>query len=137
MEIKIPTRYSKMGVKELLPIAQKWVNKYVRLRDSQNGYFKCISCGQINPTSELNAGHYLPTTYGPTRLNPINIWGQCIQCNFHKHGNQEAYRANLIKKIGLAEVEKLEITARMRHKFDRLTLILTIQEFQQKCKELE
>lgn len=132
----IPAIYKNKSVPQLIQIAQKWFNKMIRLRDSENGRFKCISCGQIKSVDQMNAGHYLPTTYGSVRFNPLNCWGQCISCNMHKHGNRVYYRKNLIEKIGLEEVEKLEVIARMRHKFDRTGLIMTIIECKQKCKKL-
>lgn len=135
-QVKIPTRYAKMGVKELHKPATEWFNRYIRLRDSQDGYFKCISCGQIKPLDQMNAGHYMASTYGPTRYNFLNVNGQCIRCNQHLHGNLIEYKRGLSRKIGLDQVERLEIIARMRHKFERSTLIYLILECQQKCKEL-
>lgn len=135
MEAK--NRYSNKTPKELIPIAVRYFHKYIKLRDSENGHFKCISCGQIKPIDQFNAGHYMASTYSATRFDPLNVSGQCIACNCHKHGNLIFYRKGLIEKIGLAEVEKLEMIARMRHKWDRYTLIDIIQTYKAKCKELE
>ena len=33
---------------------------FIRLRDAMpNGYFKCISCGQIKPFEQADNGHYI------------------------------------------------------------------------------
>ncbi|MGB1651176.1 MAG: recombination protein NinG, partial [Acidimicrobiales bacterium] len=40
---------------------------------------------------------------------------QCAQCNNWKSGNLTEYRSNLIKKIGLEEVERLEGSQKPRN----------------------
>jgi len=83
---------------------QKQCNRYIRARDNGN---VCISCQK--PPKKINAGHFLSTASHPElRFNENNIWLQCEHCNSYLSGNQALYRINLIKKIGLKEVERLE-----------------------------
>jgi hypothetical protein len=82
-------------------------NAWIRLRDAG---LPCISCGR--PASwqgQWDAGHYRSVGSSPaTRYDPFNVNKQCDPCNVHLSGNLISYRVNLIKKIGLAEVERLE-----------------------------
>jgi hypothetical protein len=49
------------GVPKLLRTLESIFNKFIRLRDTKGhgdgAYFKCISCGEIKPVSQMNAGH--------------------------------------------------------------------------------
>jgi hypothetical protein len=40
-------------IPKLTAKAQKVFNAYVRQRDSDNGYFTCISCGQVKATESV------------------------------------------------------------------------------------
>ena len=107
------------------------VHPYVRRRDAENG---CISC----PTGKVEqAGHfYAAGHFERLRYNLDNIHGQCLQCNYYKHGNLISYRINLEKKIGPERLEALDREAALskaerRFKFDRLTLIFIIEEYKQ------
>ena len=82
-------------------------NAWIRARDAG---LPCISCGR--PASwrgQWDAGHYRSVGSNPaSRFDPLNVNKQCGPCNVHLSGNLIAYRAGLVKKIGLAEVERLE-----------------------------
>ncbi len=59
-------------------------SEYIRLRDtaghSKEGYFRCISCGQIKPYSQADCGHYIGRQHMATRYNEINCNAQCRNC---------------------------------------------------------
>lgn len=82
-------------------------NAWIRARDAG---LPCISCGR--PASwrgQWDAGHYRSVGSNPaSRFDPLNVNKQCGPCNVHLSGNLIAYRAGLVKKIGLSEVERLE-----------------------------
>ena len=90
-------------------------NTYIRMRDKD---LPCVSCG-VFVAEEFHAGHYLPTTFQVLRFNEFNVWKQCSRCNTHLRGNITAYRIELINRIGLAEVEKLE---NKRHEISKLSI---------------
>jgi len=98
---KIKTRGTHL--KEL----QAAFNAWIRLRDAA---LPCISCGR--PASwkgQWDAGHYLSRGSSPAiRFDPANVHKQCLPCNRHQSGFLVAYRVNLVRKIGLVEVERLE-----------------------------
>lgn len=78
---------------------------YIRERDRGQ---PCICCGK--PISDQNqAGHYLESGNNPKiRYDEDNIHLQSLRCNFFKGGDSGSYRINLIQKIGLERVERLE-----------------------------
>ncbi len=89
--------------------AQAAVNKYIRARDRHK---PCVSCGSM-PGDKLggsfDAGHYRSRgSASHLRFNLLNIHKQCVKCNRFKSGNAVDYRIELIKRIGLDNVEKLE-----------------------------
>lgn len=111
--------------------AQKWFNRYIRLRDKNT----CISCG--NTTRKMDAGHYKPTGRNAAlRFNEFNTNCQCVICNQHLSGNLIKYRENLIKKIGLSQVIKLEQNNDIKkYSVEELKEILCM--YKNKCKEME
>ena len=85
--------------------AQAAFNRYIRFRDTA---LPCISCLRHHD-GQWHAGHYRSTGAAPhLRFDESNVHKQCQPCNTHLHGNLIAYRVNLIAKVGLAEVERLE-----------------------------
>lgn len=80
-------------------------NKYIRLRDQDDG---CISCGSKSAYA-YHAGHYRSIgSAGHLRFNEQNCHRQCSACNTHLSGNLIRYRLGLIRKIGIHAVETLE-----------------------------
>lgn len=92
------------------------IQKYVRLRDSdEKWYWNCIVTGQRLHYKKANGWHYISASYKKTALNPDNIHLQSPGSNkamsmWDKTADYHLrlYRENLIKKIGLDRVLKLE-----------------------------
>ena len=85
--------------------AQRWFNKFIRLRDDKE---PCISCGRYH-TGQYHAGHYRTTAAAPQlRFDERQVWKQCSPCNNHLSGNIPKYRPSLVAKLGLATVEEIE-----------------------------
>lgn len=113
--------------------AQTAVNAYVRLRDAN---LPCISCGRHHE-GQYHAGHYRSTGSSPSlRFDLANIHKQCQPCNTHLHGNLIPYRVNLIQKIGIEEVERLEGPQEPK-KYSVEELKEIISTYKQKLKELK
>ncbi len=89
--------------------AQAAVNKYIRIRDINRG---CISCGvelKVEYGGTYDAGHYRSRgAASHLRFNLFNIHGQCVKCNRYGSGMAQDYRIELIGRIGLSAVERLE-----------------------------
>lgn len=127
------------SVSQLIKILTTHFNLYIRLRDGKDGYFICISCGNPKPQEQIQAGHYLSAGHNASvRFDEDNVHAQCTRCNMHLSGNQIPYRQNLVKKIGLEAVEKLEMRAKMRgFKWCRYTLLSMIEKYKDKVKEFK
>lgn len=137
MDIKTIKRYQKKSISDLIKIATKHFNQFIRLRDSKEGYFKCISCGVTKSTSKMHAGHFLSAGHHSiVRFDERNVHGQCEHCNTFLSGNLIRYQEGLEKKIGKDEVVKIIMKSRMRgFKWDRFGLIDIITTYNQKCKD--
>jgi len=117
-----------------LKLAEKEVNRYVRLRDK---YKPCISCETTNQSIQYHAGHFKPVGNNQQlRFNTTNIHKQCARCNNHLSGNLVPYRENLIKKIGIDKVEALE-SDHTTKKYTIEYLHRTIKVFRKKIKLYE
>jgi len=90
---------------EHLKDAQTAFNAFIRERDKKE---PCISCGRHHK-GQYHAGHYRSVGACPElRFCELNVHKQCSACNNHKSGNILEYRINLVKKIGVDNVEWLE-----------------------------
>lgn len=110
---------------ERLKEAQAVFNRFIRLRDAG---LPCVSCGHPDDGSrQRHASHYKSVGGNPElRFNPLNCHASCSICNNYLSGNLVPYRVELIKRIGLEEVEKLE----SKHK----PLKLTVDEIRELTK---
>lgn len=87
-----------------------WIDKldkvfsmYIRLRDSKEfkfAYARCISCGEIKPISDFDAGHYISRNCFALRWESQNVWAECKKCNRFHGDHLIGYRKNLILKLG-------------------------------------
>lgn len=83
-------------------------SKYIRLRDVMpNGYFMCISCGQIKPFDKADCGHFFSRTHMATRYDEDNCNAECSACNRFSADHIATYQINLVRKIGQKRFEKL------------------------------
>lgn len=129
--------------KKLLQKDHRWLkkkaievfNRFIRQRDSKDGLFICISCQKTKGVHQMNAGHYYPSVHESTRFDEDNVWGQCLYCNFHKHGNLTNYRMNLERKIGKEKLEGLDWLHSQKTKRTRYDLVQKILEYKQKISE--
>tara|TARA_R110000772_G_scaffold42318_1_gene98326 strand:- start:21732 stop:22277 length:546 start_codon:yes stop_codon:yes gene_type:complete len=113
--------------------AQVPFNKYIRLRDQSE---PCISC-QRHHAGQYHAGHYISVgASGSLRYNELNCHKQCAPCNNHLSGNIVHYRVNLIKKIGLEQVEALENDHEIK-KYSRDELIDIKELYSKKARKIE
>lgn len=110
--------------------AQKIFNKWIRQRDSKDGYFICISCGCLKPVEYMDAGHYVPIKNGSfLRFNEDNVHGECSYCNRFDEFHLIGYRKNLIKKIGIEKVNYLESNSRKVQKWTKSDLCTIIAKY--------
>lgn len=120
----------------------KIFNEFIRLRDTQIGqgtkFFICISCNLPKGLDQMHAGHFLSAgEHESIRWDEHNVNGQCMYCNYYKHGSPVKYRANLVRKIGAKAVEALELKCHNRSKMNRFEVELLIQQYTEKVKQLK
>jgi len=85
--------------------AQKVFNEFIRERDKAE---PCISCQRFHQ-GQYHAGHFVSVGSRPNlRFDEQNVHRQCAPCNNHLSGNIIHYRMNLIKKLGVEAVVRLE-----------------------------
>ena len=120
-------------VQELMKKAQKAFNAYIRERDKGK---KCISCSAVLK-GKFDAGHYIASgSCKALTFNEVNVHGQCVGCNQHKHGNLIGYREGLVLKLGNEVVEELEKRRHDQVKYTRDELRQIEKDYKQKVKEL-
>jgi len=119
--------------KDYIKLLQVTFNTFIRLRDKD---LPCISCGVLK-CEEFHAGHYIASTYQYLRFNEFNVWRQCSRCNTHLRGNLISYRIELIKRIGLEEVEYLENSRHMMLEITIPDIKDLIIKYKEKIKELK
>ena len=88
---------------------------YIRKRDyDAMGYVTCISCGKKDTIENMDAGHYIPKTYGLSiYFHEKNVHPQCTACNRFRRGNLTAYAIALRKRYGESILEELD---ELKHK---------------------
>ena len=113
--------------------AQASFNAYIRERDKA---LPCVSCGRHHD-GQYHAGHYRTTAAAPQiRFDERQVWKQCAPCNNHLSGNIANYRPELIRRIGLEQVEDIENNSELkRWTIDELKQIKA--EYKAKLKELK
>lgn len=143
MEAKTIQKYRNKPIPSLRKTAKKWFHQFIRLRDCDDyGYATCISSGNsIKYGKQLQAGHYYPAGQNPAiEFNEDNVHSQSLQDNYFKHSNAIEYHKNLIKKIGLERVQKLDeivgIAKRNGFKQDRFFLIEIIEKYKMKVQKM-
>lgn len=137
MDSKTIQKYSIKTIPQLLKIATTHFNRFIRERDTDdNGFGRCISSGQSLkvPSRNAHAGHFYSGGKFPAlKFNEDNVHLQGKSDNYFNGGNQLEYRKNLIKKIGIERVEKLDqiadISKRQSFKWDRIYLIEIIEKY--------
>ena len=126
-------KYKDKSLPALVKLADKYFNRFIRLRDAEKG---CVSCdtGKVEHASHL----YSAGNYKALRYNENNVNGSCEKCNTHLRGNLLEYRTRLVIRIGEAEVDKLEYLAAQNKRngfpVERLSIIETIITYRNKLK---
>ena len=117
-------------IPKLTAKAQKIFNAYIRQRDSEDGYFTCISCNQTKTTDLMDAGHYVPVKGSSAlRFDEYNVNGECKSCNGFDQFHLIGYRRNLIDKVGERKVMELEMQHRSIKKWSRTELNEIIEKY--------
>ena len=122
-------------IQQMAQRVQKVVNQFVRLRDAGK---KCISCHKILK-GKFDAGHYYNSNnHWNVRFNAdLNIFGQCVTCNRHRHGHLIMMRKGLIERIGENTLDHLDSIAHMTRKFSKIELQEIMNIYKERIQELK
>jgi len=107
------TKPKKKNKKQLWKTAWEVFSGYIKkIATDWRGYCRCYTCGKIMNTEnsgEIHAGHFRHGKHKENYFNPKNVKIQCRQCNYFG-GDRivKQYTINLIREIGMEEVEKLQ-----------------------------
>lgn len=114
----------------------KAFSDYVRLRDYKR-YGHCITCLKTKDYSELQAGHFLAAGNCGFGLlfDEQNVNGECPHDNAFNKNHQVDYRKNLIGRIGLVDVERLEQRYRDSHYGGKIAKEWSKKEYEAKISE--
>ena len=121
--------FDKTGIKvkkkpDLVAKLDKVFSRYIRLRDCMpNGYFRCISCGQIKPYAQADCGHFHSRRHMATRFDEDNAHAECRACNRFSADHLIQYEKNLKAKIGQLRFDKLAWRASQSKKWTDFELI--------------
>lgn len=135
--------FDKAGVKvkkktNLVDKLDRLFSRYIRLRDVMpNGYFRCISCGQIKPYEQSDCGHYFSRRNMATRFDEDNAHAECRNCNRFKADHLHNYNLNLIDKIGLKRFNFLVYKSNTIKHWSDFELEELIKMYKMKISDLE
>ncbi len=106
-------------------------SKWIRQRDSdENGYAKCISCGEYDHWTDMDCGHYIDRKHMSTRFDEENCNAQCRVCNRLQDGNLEGY----LKAIGTSLAEDLVRRKYQVQKYNTIDLRALIDKYKKQLK---
>ncbi len=112
-------------VSELTKKAQKEFNSFIRERDKDK---PCISC-EKELVGKFDAGHYFNTQYSSVRFDENNVHGQCVNCNYHKHGALLEYQVGIEKRIGGIELFDLHQKAHEKRTYTKEELRIITKKY--------
>lgn len=134
------TTPKKPSVATLTRKLDKVFSEFIRLRDSKPygyKYFRCISCGQIKPFEQMDAGHFVSRIHKATRWDEENVNGECRACNRMSADHIIWYQRNLEAKIGRGRVDMLVARGRQTKKWSAWELQLLIDHYKQEVEKLK
>lgn len=125
-----------MADRKLIKKLDTVFSKFIRLRDSQNGYFKCCSCGQLKPIEQADAGHFINRRWLATRWREDNVHAQCRSCNRFSEGDSAGYALFMLNKYGQEKLEYLNNIKNAGFHPKDYEIQALIDEYKEKLKKL-
>jgi hypothetical protein len=93
--------------KQVIAKLDKIFSKYIRLRDSELGWGRCITCNELTQTSKGHCGHFITRGKMNLRWDERNAHLQCCGCNTYRSGEQAKYLIALEGRYGREVVDDL------------------------------
>jgi hypothetical protein len=113
-----------LTVQKLTEKAATLTQKVRRMEEADdNGMCACVSCGTVKHWTEMQGGHWIARTSSRHKLNPDNVFPQCVFCNhFDKENAHVAYTVFMIKRNGQEWVDEMLATRKGPYKRTRAEL---------------
>lgn len=111
-------------------------SKYIRLRDTPDGYGACCSCGKPTLYGNGDAGHFINRRKMSVRWDETNVHFQCRYDNRFNEGAAAGYALFMIDKYGREHVEYLRALSEEAAHFTAVEIDLLTREYKGKLKTL-
>jgi len=108
--------------------------RFIRRRDTENGYGRCCSSGRIIPYNQGDAGHFINRRWMATRWREDNVHFQSRSDNRFDEGNAAGYALFMLDKYGREHVEYLRALSRETARFTIPEIELLITEYKNRLK---
>jgi hypothetical protein len=110
---------------------------YIRLRDAMpGGMTRCISCNNVKPFDQMQAGHFHSRKHFMTRWHEDNVHSECIYDNCYNGDHLHDYEIHLKKKIGMTRYNVLEIIYKQPKKWTHFEITMMIKHYGRLCLQL-
>jgi len=128
-----------LNISGAMKLADTYFSRYIRLKNSVNGFCTCYTCGRDKPIKETDNGHYMKREHKATRYHENNCRTQCKTCNGDtKHnGKQAEFRVHLSHEIGEEQVIKIESLSRSTINASSVFYRQIADEYREKVNELQ
>lgn len=111
-------------------------SKYIRRRNTTDGYGSCFTCGSVRHWQEVDAGHFQSRVKMSTRWDEKNVQFQCKRCNMTNGGQQYIFGKRLDEVYGEGTAEELHVKSQKVCKFSAQDLRDMIETYTRKLNEL-
>jgi len=136
--------YRKLSNKSSGPkvTAWKWFSLYIRLRDAlattgSPNHCRCITCGEIFPIEQIDAGHMIPGRSGGILFDESIVFGQCRRDNREGNGEREAFKRVMVERNGIEWYEMKEQARRTPTKLGDFECKLIADKYRKKYNALK
>jgi MinD superfamily P-loop ATPase len=118
-----------------------YFSRYIRTRDAlkttgTTTYAKCITCGNIQHISDMDAGHVIPGRDNAILFSEDLCNAQCRVCNRFHGGRLQEYKKVLIEVYGLNKWEEWEAMKHTHVKFTQADYEELAAKYRDKTKKL-
>jgi len=125
MRIRKKPRKPKNAMNILKRKAWTLFSRYIRTRDG----FKCITCGKIDQSPRMHAGHFLHRSIASSLIfDERNVHAQCAYCNTYKETGG-VYAAKIIEKYGIEVFNELQKKRTEYHKWTEKELQAIVDKY--------
>lgn len=112
-------------------------SRFIRKRDTHNGFIKCFVCGYTMSFQEAQCGHYVDRDQMPTRYDEMNCHSVCQECNCFDTEHKARYGDIMFETYGEWKINKLAQKSKSLQKYFKFEIEELIELYKDKIKELK